>query len=115
MTTDAIEITRIAKDIETKIRLLEVGRDGLEKLARNKARSIAAYDKAVQISMLKLKGEGNLQATLIEKVAKGECHKERADMELADALYKIQIVKMNAVQAELNGFQSIFKHLEVRT
>lgn len=111
---DAIQVTKIAKDIESKIRLLEVGRDGLEELARNKAHAIGAYDKALQITILKLKDAGKLQATLIEKVAKGECHKERADLELADALYKIQIVKMNAVQAELNGWQSVYRHLEVR-
>ena len=109
-----IDIMKVSKDIESKIVLLEKGREGLEPLARTKATSIGNYDKALQIAVLKLKDEGKLPATLIVQVAKGFCHKERADMELADALYKIQIVKMDAVQAELNGYQSIYRHLDER-
>ncbi len=107
-----MEVIKVAENIEEKIKLLVTGRNGLDQVARNKAKSIADYDKALRISILKLKDEGKLPATLVEKVAKGECHKERLDMELGDALYKIQTVKMNAIQAELNGWQSVFRHLE---
>ncbi len=107
-----MEVLQVAQQIEDKIHLLERGRGELEALAREKARSITEYDKALSITILRLKDEGKLQATLIEKVSKGQCHKERLAMELADALYKVQTTKMNAVQAELNGYQSVFKHLD---
>lgn len=109
-----IDIMKVSQDITDKIRLLEHGRDGLEPLAREKARTIANYDKVLRIAILKLKDSGKYPATLIEKLAKGECNKERGEMELADALLKIQIVKMNAVQAEQSGHQSVYRHLEVR-
>lgn len=108
-----MDVLSVAKDIEHKIKLLEKGRDGLQALAIDKAHAIAEYDKELRIAILKLKDEGKLPATLIEKVAKGDCHKERGDKELAKALYKIQIVKMSAVEAELNGFQSINRYLAV--
>lgn len=111
---DAIDVMKVSRLIEQKIGLLEKGRDGLEPLAHNKAQALSDYDKALKIAILTLREKGNLPVTLIEKVAKGECHLSRRAMDLADALYKIQIVKMDAVQAELNGYQSINRHLEVR-
>ena len=107
-----MEVLQVAKQIEDKIHLLERGRGELEALAREKARTIGEYDKALSTTILRHKSEGKLQATLIEKVSKGQCHKERLAMELADALYKVQTVKMNAVQAELNGWQSINRYLD---
>ncbi len=109
-----IDIIQVASDIEGRILALVKGRDGLERLAIDKARTIAEYDKALHISILKHKHEGKLPATLIEKVARGDCYKERNALELADVMYKIQIVKLTTVQAELNGYQSIYRHLEVR-
>ena len=107
-----MDVIQVAQSIEEKIKLLVTGRNGLEQLARTKAKTIADYDKGLSITIMRLKDAGKLPATLIEKIAKGECHKKRLAMELADALYKIQTVKMNAVQAELNGWQSVFRHLE---
>ena len=52
-----------------------------------------------------------LPATIIEKTAKGICWQARLDMEKADALYKSLISNIDSVQAELNGFQSINRHL----
>jgi len=50
----------------------------------------------------------------MEKIAKGICYQEKLNMELAEAQYKNAIVGMSAIQAELNGFQSIYRHLEQR-
>ena len=107
-----MDVIQVAQQIEQKIQLLERGRGELESLAQSKARTIAGYDKELSITILRLRDAGSLPATLIEKVARGQCHKERLSMELADALYKVQTVKMNAVQAELNGWQSINKFLD---
>jgi hypothetical protein len=109
-----MDIIQVAKDIEGRIDTLTKGRAGLEQRAVDKANSISAYDKALKIEILKLKDGGKLPATLIEKVARGTCHKERLAMELADAMYKIQSIKLTVIQAELNGFQSIYRHLDTR-
>ena len=53
-------------------------------------------------------------ASIMEKIAKGICFQEKLNMELAEAQYKNAIVGMSAIQAELNGYQSIYKHLEQR-
>jgi hypothetical protein len=45
-------------------------------------------------------------------VAKGICSQARNDMEIADGLYKSVISNIDSVQAELNGLQSINRHLD---
>jgi len=107
------ELIEIADEIRAKVKLLEIGRKELQGKAINKANSIAEYDKSLAIAIIRHKDSGKFPATLIEKIAKGDCYKERATAELADAEYKLTITKMNAIQAELNGFQSIYRHLDI--
>ena len=107
------ELLKIADEIRMKVKLLEKGRSELQEKARNKANAIGNYDKVLAIAIIKHKDTGKYPATLIEKIAKGDCYKERAAAELAEAEYKLTITKMNAIQAELNGFQSIYKHLSI--
>ncbi|KKK92301.1 hypothetical protein LCGC14_2704290 [marine sediment metagenome] len=107
-----MEILQVAQQIEQKIRLLERGRTELEQLARNKANTIGEYIKKLEGTIITIKDSGNLPATLTPKVAEGQCWKERVAMELAGALYQVQIKKMESVQAELNGFQSINRYLD---
>lgn len=115
-----MELTEVSKKIEEKIKLLEMGRTTLKDKAEFKARTEAEYDKMLAITIIKLKnGEEveleeqkikDVQATLIEKIAKGVCWKEKLAMIQAEAEYKVVLSKMNCIQAELNGFQSIFRH-----
>jgi len=107
-----MNVMDVARKIGDKIRELEFLRRDFEKLAIEKARTMGVYDRDLRIATLRLKDEGKLPATLIEKVAKGDCYKQRSNADLAEALYKIQIVKAQMVQAELNGYQSIFRHLD---
>ena len=111
--TDAIQVVQVSKDISDKIKLLEVGRSGLRELAVNKANAIGDYRKAMEIAVFTLKAAGNA-ATLIKDLARGKCNEEETNMDLAESLYKIQITKMDSIKAELNGHQSIYRHLEVR-
>lgn len=107
------ELIKIADEIRGKVRLLEQGRAELQNKAQNRAQAIAEYDKCLAVSIIKHRDSGKYPATLIEKIAKGDCYKERAAAELAEAEYKLTVTKMNAIQAELNGFQSIYRHLDI--
>lgn len=111
----------VARMIQDKVTLLEKGRAELEKRAKRKAESIANYEKNIAIVTMGLKngqtfeleGEAieNPPATLIDKIAKGVCYQEKLDAELSDAQYRNAIVGLTTIQAELNGLQSINRHL----
>lgn len=118
------EPLEVANQIEKKIVLLEKGRSQLNAAASQKAITIAQYHckRAVVIMKLKagkpmeLEGETieNPPATLTREIADGICWQERQAMELAEAEYKALVEKLHSVQAELNGWQSINRFLEVK-
>ena len=119
-----MEIVKVADKIEHRIDLLEKGRQVIQERAENKARKIAHYEKELALTLIKIKEgvemelEGHkikaLPVSIMEKIAKGMCWKEKLDMELADAEYRNAIAGMRALEAELNGYQSIYRHLEER-
>ena len=109
----------VSKIIEDKVKLLEAGRARLEKDAYNKAEQLALYEMALARTMIQLKNgkemelEGekilNPPATILEKIARGICYKEKLSADLTDTTYKCRIVKIQTVQAELNAYQSLYK------
>lgn len=117
-----MQTTKYADKIEEKIKLLEIGREKLLDSAKFKAETIGQYDKKLAIVLIKLKNgeqlslDGNVikdpPATLAVKIANGICWEECIQMELATAEYKVNISKMQAVEAELNGYQSANKWLD---
>lgn len=117
-----MEVIEIAKQISSRITLLSKGRVLIKDRAKAKAESISHYEKVLAITILKLKNEaipefegnviGKLPVTLVEKIAKGICWREKMDSELATDEYKAVIVKMDSLKAELNGYQSMNKHLD---
>ncbi|HDZ26359.1 hypothetical protein LCGC14_0398900 [marine sediment metagenome] len=119
-----MELIKVADKIEHRINLLAKGREVIQERAENKARKIADYEKELALTLIKMKEgvemelEGHsikaLPVSIMEKVAKGMCWKEKLDMEQADAEYRNAIAGMHALEAELNGWQSIFRHLEER-
>ena len=106
---EIMELTKVSEKIEEKIKLLEVGREQLKERAKNKAVTMAEYDKQLSKSILKLKMEGH-PATLIEKLAKGECFQYLLDKELAEAMYKNAITGLSTIGSELNGWQSLNRY-----
>lgn len=116
-----MEIQVVAQEISKKIKLLEDGRNVLQLKAQNKAQTIASYDKAFAIVLIKLNNGvefsiennkiQNPKTAIIEKIAKGICWEERLAMELADAEYKNAISSLDCLKTELNGYQSINRHL----
>ena len=94
----------------------------IKKRSDRKAKSIAEYDKKLAITMIQLRNGSSVvleqnhikdpPVTIIEKLAKGVCWKERLEMEEAEAEYKSLITNIETTKAQLNGLQSINRHLD---
>ena len=112
----------LRQNIEAKIQQLEKQRLRLFKAAQFKAQKIAEYDKAISLTMLKLKNgvitefEGEkidgVTATTVEKIARGLCWNEALKKEEGESLYKSLLTNIDCIRAELNGLQSINKFFE---
>jgi hypothetical protein len=50
--------------------------------------------------------------SIVVKLAQGVCWEEKLRMEKADAMYKSVISNIESMKAQLNGYQSIFRHLD---
>ena len=77
-----------------------------------RAKAISNYDMRLGIAIVTLKEEGKFPATLIEKIAKKLCAPEREQLEIAESGYKACISNLTALQAQLNGYQSLFRWLD---
>ena len=117
-----MEILKVADEIQKKIAELEKAKNHLRERSEKKAETSAEYDKAMAISIMKLRNGVELDlegekikdppATIIEKIAKGICFKEKLEMEKADAEYKSLITYISTVESQLNGWQSINRYLQ---
>jgi len=117
-----MEIIQIAEKIQDKIKLLEKARLILRKRAESKAEAVALYEKNLAKIIIQLKNSVaftvdsqtivNPPASVLEKIARGICFDEKLKLETAEALYKSIIVNIEAIKAELNGYQSIFRYLD---
>jgi hypothetical protein len=87
-------------------------RRDIETKGNARANAISNYDKQLKIAIVTLKENGKFPATLIEKIAKGVCSDHRLTLELAEVGYKACISNLEALKAQLNGYQSIYKHLD---
>ena len=116
---DLIEIkTKILKATD----LLAKMRVEIKARAERKAKAISNYDKALAVTIIGLKNGKKMildgeeiekpPTTILEKIAKGICYKEKLELEEAEALYKSLISNIDSLKAELNGYQSINRHLD---
>ena len=117
------DILTNAQKIHNKIEELEKKRDDIFQFANDKADSISIYEKNLALTILRIKNgnikffEGvpipeKLAVTLIRDVAKGICYKDVFTKEANEAGYKGIVTICECIRAELNGLQSINKHLE---
>lgn len=104
-----IEIREIIQNIVS-----EIGgcRREIETKGNARAKAISNYDKQLKIAIVTLREEGKFPVTLIEKIAKGVCSDHREKLELAEVGYKACISNLEALKAQLNGYQSVYKHLD---
>jgi hypothetical protein len=115
-------ILNIANEIENKIKLLENMRVEIRNRAEKKAETLANYDKVISVTIIKLKNgeafefEGHTVKdpvnTIIDKIARGICWKEKQEMELSEALYKALITNIDCVSVQINALQSINRYLD---
>lgn len=116
------DVSEIADLMFVHTESLESMKIKLKERAHRKAKSIADYDKFLAITIIKIRNgkevtfEGEVikdpPVTLIEKLAKGICYSQRLEMETAEAEYKSLITAIETTKAELNGLQSINRHLD---
>lgn len=115
---DLIDVTT---KIEEKIASLEQFREELERTAKEKAITLSNYDKELAKVIISLKnGKSYILesvsiekplTTIIEKIAKGICWEEALKKDLAETSYKNTIEVIDIVKAQLNGYQTIQRHL----
>ena len=116
-----MDVINIANAIEKKITDLEVGRQELNKRAKAWANALAEYRHVIATTIIKLKNgvafnlDGEIIQSpvnsIIESIARGICWKEKLAETEAEALYRVALKGMDALMAELNGLQSIYRHL----
>jgi hypothetical protein len=123
-----MDILKVADEIEKKIKESEAIRKAIRERIELSAVATANYDKAIGLTMIKLSsgqvqqiedGEsvvetGHVIPSNFDKIARAVCWRERLEMEKADGLLKSAIKNLDAVASELNGWQSIYRHLDSR-
>ena len=117
-----MDVIHISEQIQFKINQLDLSINKLKERSINKAESISEYDRVLAITIIKLKNNVVFEldgekvekppVTIIEKLAKGICYKERLQLETADAEYKSLMSGIACIQAQLNAYQSIFRHMQ---
>lgn len=100
-------LLQISQQINDKIKELEVLKHQLQFNSAKEAEYVLALAKVV----LRLKSEG-MPITLIRDVAKGDVWREQMEKDAEKANYDIVKEKVDIVKAQLNGYQTIHKHLE---
>ena len=116
-----MEVLQVATEIQKKISELQKALPEIKKRGEEKAETSAEYDKAVALVIIKIRNGAEMMfedqkivdppATILEKIARGICYKEKLAMEKADAYYKSLITYISTVESQLNGWQSINRYL----
>jgi hypothetical protein len=117
-----MDIIKVKECIEKLISEIGKCRREIEAKGQARAKAITEYDKAMAITMSMLRNDKLYMlagkeypqppVTIIEKLAKGICEQQRYDMEIAESGYRACISNLEALKAQLNGYQSIYKHLD---
>ena len=105
-----MDIIDRAKLIDSKIAELEALRRTLLALAGDRAQAIGRYAVDLRVAIIKLRSEGQ-PVSIVVKLAEGLCKDSLVAKELAEGCYQVARQKQRAIEAELNGCQSIFRHL----
>ena len=84
--------------------------------------ALSEYDRQLAVTLIKLRNgkEATLDgetiqsppATITEKIAKGVCWEAKLNADTKEGELKALQSTMNAIMAELNGLQSIYRHLD---
>ena len=117
-----MDLIEISKRIEDKEQLLIKWRKSLDKYGDDMAEGQANYDLKLGTTLMALRNDREFElegekiknppVSIMDKVAKGICWKEKLEMSKTENLYRNAQTKMRAIQGELNALQTIHKHLD---
>jgi len=105
------DIVKNAKKIEALIEAIKIEGKRSEELIEQKAITAADYDKEVAIGVITQKDKG-VAATLIPTIVKGDASLKLLDKIKAEEMLKAHWKRLEYLQAQMNGYQSINKYLE---
>ena len=104
----------IAKHMEKIILALVTEGKKSEGLIDKKARTAEAYDKAMGVNSAALKASG-VAVTLIKDMARTDSAPDLYAKIVAEETLKAHYCRIEILKAQLNGYQSINKHLAETT
>ncbi len=117
-----MDLIKVRDCIEGLIKDIGDTRREIEAKGETKARAISDYDRSMAITLAVLRdsesyvlGDKRYKAppvTIMEKIAKGICSEEAYKREVAESGYKACISNLNALLAQINAFQSIYRHMD---
>jgi len=118
-----MEVIEIANQITQKIKEIDLTIGLIKERGEEQARTKVEYEKQIAITIVGLRNGKEYRldneiiekppVTLIEKIAKGICMKTSLEAELSDVSYKNSIRGIEGLKAQLMGYQSIYRHLEI--
>ena len=116
------DIIKISQQIEAKINEIDKIRAEIKQRGQDKAQTASDYDKAITKTLIGLKNGLPFEldgqkicdppASIMDKVSRGICWKEKLEMDKAEASYKSIISNLEAVKSQLNALQSLNKHID---
>ena len=106
-----MDVVNVNKQIYDATQRLSDGSKKLFKYASRKAEAEKAYTREFALEVMKLKLEG-LAITLIRDIAKGNISDKKFDMDLADAEWTAARSSLDAIQTQISGLQTIYRHQE---
>ncbi|MFA5298713.1 MAG: hypothetical protein WC389_10960 [Lutibacter sp.] len=104
----------IADMIMKAINALSIEGHRSEELIKAKAESARDYDKYISIATAELKAKGE-PITIIDKIAKGNCSEVLYKKILAEEMLKAHYSKIERLEAQMNGLQSMNRYLTSTT
>ena len=107
----ADEAVAVARRIESIIEAVKVEGKRSKDLIIAEAESMRDYDKEIALRELAYKDAG-MAVTLIGHQAKGDASEYLYKMIVAQKTLKAHWERLKYLQAQLNGYQSIFRFLE---
>ena len=107
-----MEVLPVAKHMETIIRrLAEVG-ENVETLISDMAEATANYKRERAIDEIKQRA-GGVPVTMVKHQTEGVVAEFEAEMIKATGMLRAHFAKREDLRAQLNGYQSINRHLAV--
>ena len=106
-----MQAIEVARHIESIIAAITLEGKRSTELIEAKAESSRVYDKALAVRAAEMKIKG-MAATLIDRQAKGDASQLLSEMIVATESLKAHWKRLDYLQAQLNGFQSINRHLD---